>query len=495
MQTLFDYQDLAVNGYLPEAFKAGAKKICFVSPCGSGKTTMIAEIVRKCLSKGRTATVVAHRRRLIQQIAERLGGQGIDYTIQMADLPDEEWVRVNPKAEVVIGSMQTMSSQIGTVGVRKTAVVIPDESHTIHSTAYQQLLAHIGATWLIGPTATPCMSNGSGFGPKLFDALVEVTRIEDLIAKGRLHPMEIWSPVGVGMKRRKGMPATISGDPVKHWFQHAEGLRTITFCNKLEECRNVAEAFESEGVPTAHIDGYTLGPDRDEVIAKLERREIQVIVCTPSLMGVGVDMPFLECVQCLVKNDSVVAFWQSVGRGQRVEDNKRRAVLLDHSGAVFVHGMPNVSPSWSLSEDDSVQMRTSKRQSESPEATPQKCKQCGAVSAGSSKCPKCLSLLFVPKSREVVQEREPLSYVNDVDNPGGYGRPDPRHQAEWNRILHICAAKGLNCGAASSMFKNKIGVWPDRANVDPVPTIYNRTKLVAQEYPDFVREKRKVRFT
>jgi len=497
MQQLRDYQAATINEYLPEAFKAGAKKICLVGPCGCGKTTIIAGICERSVERGRTVTVVAHRRRLIQQIAERLSGQNIPYTVQMADLPDEPWVKIDPTAPIVVGSMQTMSSQIGTVGVRQTDLVIPDESHTITSVAYQQLIQKINAKWLIGPTATPCLSNGAGFGPKIFDCLIEVTRIENLLAEGYLHPVEVWSPVGIGKRRRKGLPASISGDPVEHWKAHAAGLRTLTFCNKLDECRAVCDAFNAEGIPAEHIDGYTIGEERDEVLAKLETGEIKVVVCTPSLMGVGVDLPFLECVQCLVKNDSVVAFWQSIGRGQRTHWTKKRAVLLDHSGAVFVHGMPNISPEWSLGAYDSVHMRVSKKQNENPaECMPQVCKGCGAVSAGSSRCPKCQEMLFVPKVKEVVQEREQLSFVDDVDSTDTQARTaDPRHLAEWQKMLYVCAAKGWTASRAMGMFKGKYGVWPDRAGVSPCPQNNERQKLVAELFPDFVREKRKVRFT
>ncbi|MGO2565862.1 MAG: DEAD/DEAH box helicase family protein, partial [Brochothrix thermosphacta] len=46
MIKLYDYQEDLINR-TREAFSTGYKSPCIVSPCGSGKSIMIAEISRK----------------------------------------------------------------------------------------------------------------------------------------------------------------------------------------------------------------------------------------------------------------------------------------------------------------------------------------------------------------------------------------------------------------------------------------------------------------
>lgn len=488
-QTLFDYQQRFVDELLPDALRRGFKRICMESCCGSGKTTMMAELCRRAASKGNTVSVIAHRRKLIKQIAERINSFGVRYTIEMAELPDEPWVKRDPGADVIIGSMQTMFSRLETSGVRPSKIVIPDEAHTINSKAYSNVLSAIRAEYLIGPTATPCNPDGSGFGPNVFDHMIRVTSIEELIARDpqRLVATDVFAPVGVGKRRRKGLQAGVSGDPVQQWFRHAEGLRTITFCRTLAECRSVVEMFQADGVTAVHIDANTDPVERDETIRQLEAGEISVIVCTPSLMGVGVDIPLLECVQTLTKNHSPVAHWQLLGRGQRAAEGKTRAVLLDHAAAVYTHGSPNQSPVWTLDANDSVQRKTQERMEGDPSnCKPNVCQRCGCVSVGSPKCPKCNSMLFVQEKKETATEREPLQQFDGNTGDG----PNPKWLSDWRGFLYQAATMGTSIAMASSQFKRKYGVWPERAGVHPVAPYEDRQKKVSELFPQFVRRKR-----
>lgn len=497
MQTLFDYQANIIDVLLPQAMKLGHKDICWVLPCGGGKTSVFAEMARRAAGKGRRVCITAHRRRLVKQICQRLKQFGVRYTVEMADLPEEDWVEIDHGADVIVGSMQTMVSRLGTTVYRNIDVFIPDECHTIIQDDYKKLRNAIGARWTLGCTATPCHPDGSGFGPAEFSTLVEGCRIEDLIGRNppRLMPVEVWAPLEVGKRRKLGLDGGVSGDPVAQWIKHAEGLRTLTFCRTIEQCRAVRDLYTSEGISAVHINAQTPDDERDKALSDLEAGEVLVVVCTPSLLGVGTDVPRVECLQSLVKGGSVTEQWQGLGRIQRVAEGKTRAVFLDHSAAVFWHGMPNVSPEWKLGEHDSVQMRNARDRNENPNVKPNVCKSCGMVSAGSSKCPNCTALLFTPKATPPEIGREQLAKVED---PCGWEEPkappaDPRHVAIWRECLYIAAGKRLRVSAASAMFKNKVGVFPDKANVEPLPEQADRWRYVADVFPDFTKQGRKVR--
>lgn len=486
---LFDYQQYANDVLIPEALKRGSRRPGIVAPCGSGKTTQIAGLCRRAASKGNTVTVIAPRRKLIQQLSERLKLYGVRYSVEMADLPDEPWAVRDHRAEIIVGSMQTLASRLETSGVRQSRISIPDECHTINTPVYRSVLKAIGAEYQLGFTATLCQPDGSGFGPNVFDDMVVVTTIEKLIARdpSRLVRTDVYAPVGMGKKRAKGLKTGISGDPVAQWIKHAHGLRTVTFCRTLDECRTVKLMFQTSGIDAEHIDANTPPEVRDEVMRKLAAREILVLVCTPSLMGVGVDIPFLECVQLLTKNDSAVAQWQTVGRVQRVAEGKARGVLLDHAAAVFKHGDPNQSPVWTLDDQDSVQRKTQERMDNQPgEYKPNVCQACGCVSVGARQCPKCSAQLVRDKQKDIVTERESLQSVGDIKSHDG---PNPKWQSDWKSMLYQCAAKGLTCAVASMRFKSKYGVYPEAAKVYPAPSFDDRHKKVTEAFPSFDRKR------
>jgi DNA repair protein RadD len=441
---------------------------------------MIADLADRCIAKGSSMTITAHRRRLIKQLAERCMGQGVRYHVEMAALPDEPWARVDSQAEIIIGSKDTMLSNAKRgASPKRTKVAIVDEAHTLDNPAYLALVNSIEPEWLIGPTATPCRNDGSGFGPKMFTEIVWSTSIEDLIAQDYLMRMEAYCPIGAARRRREGLKAGVIGDPVRQWIDHAAGLRTITFCRTLAECRTVRDMFLAEMVPTEYLDAKTPDEERDDAIDRLAKGETKVITCTAALMGVGVDIPAVECVQCLVKNISPRAFWQTCGRAQRKSPGKIRAVLIDHSGAVFEHGLPNYSPLWTLGTNDSVQMRQMDRMAEDVLVRPVVCNACGTIAAG-QRCPNCNTLLVSHRKRRTPTERGNLDAVDALD-------PHDVRQEEWRKFIRIGCAKGFTTVVAAKMFKSKFGVWPDKANVLPRWGFWCSRKLCAVEYPDYVR--------
>jgi DNA repair protein RadD len=492
VQVLRDYQLEAANDRIPAAFRAGRRKVCAVSPCGSGKTTVIAELCRRAADKGTPTLVAAHRRRLVKQLAERMVEFGVDFGVLMADLPAaEEWAVYRPAAPVQVGSRDTLLAWGSDRPLPPAKLFIPDECHLVGSPSYRRLRDGLAPEYTVGFTATPCLPDGSGFGPDLFDALVEVATIQGLLARDPavLVPVGVYAPVGVGRRRRKGLATGVSGDPVRHWRLHADGLRTVTFCRTIAEATAVREMFRADGVAAEHVNADTPDELRDKTIRRLEDRDILVLTCTPGLLGVGVDIPSLECVQSLTKNHSPVAHWQGLGRAMRTAAGKAGAVLLDHAAAVYQHGMPDASPAWALGESDSVQRRAAARLAEGGGARPQVCPACGCVSAGAAgRCPGCRGLLARPKPAATpATEREPLAAVGGVADRGG---ADTAMQTAWVGILYSCGASGAPCKVAAVRFKGRFGVWPAAAGVSPVPAFADSGRPVGEVLPAFARKVR-----
>lgn len=490
-QELWDFQ-LHARTLKREALVRYDSTVC-VSPCGSGKTTMLCDDAIGALSKGHTVQITVHRRILVQQIAERLKLNGIPYSVQMPDLPDAEWAVRDSKADIIVSSRDTMGAVLRNGGsVRHSELHIVDECHLFEAEGYQAINDAVSPRWLLGYTATPVRPDGMGLSNRVFKSMVEAAKIEDLIAQKKIVPVEVYVPVQTAKRRRNGLKISASGDPVQQWLTHAYGLRTVTFCATIAESKAVRDAFIAAGINAEHIDASTDPEERDASIARLLSRET-LVLCNVGIADIGWDFPALECVQLLVPCKSPVAFWQKIGREQRMYEleNKTRAVLLDHSAAMAEHGWPNLSPLWELADREPIQKRQQERFGESApsDAKPIICNKCGRGSIGMAVCPSCGNPLFRESKSKPETGDENLSLIGDSAE---FAVGKKNYQKEWASILYTGAnfpGGSKSFAWASIMFKKKFHDWPQKFNVTPIVSFDDRNQLIAQVYPNYYRRR------
>ena len=121
------------------------------SPTGSGKTVMIADMIKKARGRGLTAWLLCHRKELLEQLSGSLRFAGVGHGwIAAGRKPD-------PAKLVQVASVQSLVRRLEKIRSWPDFVAI-DECH--HSTAptYQKILDAIYARkdpWVVGLTATP----------------------------------------------------------------------------------------------------------------------------------------------------------------------------------------------------------------------------------------------------------------------------------------------------------------------------------------------------
>lgn len=459
-----DYQLRGVDG-ISAAWKQALNRVVFVLPTGGGKTTVAAEVCRRAVARGRRVLFLAHRRRLIQQIAERCAAFGIPYGVVMADLPDAPWVVRDPAAPLQIASRDTLLSRVvrnGWAGMPGADLLIIDEAHNVESEQYRKLAESCGVAYWIGLTATPCRPDGTGLGANVWSTIVEAATVPELIAAGFLVPVKVFAPPGIGESRKKGNKTPIAGDPVDHWQRYAAGLRTVVFTRTVAESLAVRDRYRAAGVTAEHIDAGTPYEERERYIADVEAGRTLVLT-NAAVLTEGVDIPSLACCQLLCRCGSVIRLLQSVGRVMRPAPGKSHAVLLDHAGAVFEHGMPGEPVEWSLSESD-LDRRLKKDREEGKRAEPILCSRCGLIFGGAPVCPECGAP--VPRRQKKEDPKLATERLVQVAGEGDAGAND-RLQREWTRILYLARARGWKLGRASFVFKKKFGEWPDRFGLSP----------------------------
>ena len=66
---LREYQELLIEGVRSE-FDSGKKRVCIVSPCGSGKTVIMAWMSAQSKLRGNNVLFAVHRQELIKQSSD-----------------------------------------------------------------------------------------------------------------------------------------------------------------------------------------------------------------------------------------------------------------------------------------------------------------------------------------------------------------------------------------------------------------------------------------
>ncbi|ODR98066.1 hypothetical protein AUC68_11240 [Methyloceanibacter methanicus] len=440
-----------------------------VAPTGSGKTVIASEIIARATD--RHVLFLAHRRELILQAQQHLAGFGVFAGVILAGEPR------NPTRRVQVASVQTLWARCvrGSADLPPADFVFIDEAHHVTARTYQRLIASYPDATIIGLTATPCRRDGRGLGGT-FDALVECPQVHELVRDGHLVPARVFAPARPdlkGVKTRGGdyvesqLAARVDrpdliGDVVQQWLRLAERRGTVVFATSVGHSIHLRDEFVRAGVRACHLDGATPKPERDEIVGALRDGRIEAVT-NCAVLTEGWDCPEVSCCVLARPTKSLGLYRQMVGRVLRPAPGKTDAIVLDHSGAVFSHGLPSDPIKWSLGPDHRAVSRVQEQRNRSDRAL-LTCTSCGAVRTGGKPCPECG---FLPTRRaEQVTNRD-----GDLVRVGAAARrASPEEKAEWHAALTwVADRRGYKPGWIGHKYKEKFGTWPPRRTVEPAP--------------------------
>lgn len=157
---LRDYQVETINKIESALAGEGVQRIILQAPCGSGKTVIAAEIIRRAVDRNERVLFLAHRRELVFQCSDKLNRFEVDHGILMAG------IRPSFIPDVQVASVQTLIARIkkGRVEPPPAELIIFDECHHNVSKTHLQLIEHYADAVVIGLTATPIRGDGKGLG-------------------------------------------------------------------------------------------------------------------------------------------------------------------------------------------------------------------------------------------------------------------------------------------------------------------------------------------
>jgi superfamily II DNA or RNA helicase len=180
----------------------------------------------------------------------------------------------------------------------------------------------------------------------------------------------------------------IVADVVSTWLEKGENRQTICFAVDRAHAATLHEQFEAAGVGSAYIDGETPCEERQAILERYKRGEVNVI-CSVGTMTTGVDIP-CQCIVDAQPTRSEIRHCQKIGRGLRNEEGKTDLKVLDHAGNCQRLGMPTSIGRTTLRTAATDAKEAKEGETLCKEPLPRECRSCNAlVPAKTRVCPSC----------------------------------------------------------------------------------------------------------
>lgn len=319
----------------------GKHAVLIVSPAGSGKSVIIAEIARLTVSKGGHVLFMVHRKELVEQIIHSFQKQGVDLQ------------------HCTIMTVGKIKNRLGKLP--KPNLIITDETHHSLAKTYRTIYEYYPQVARLGFTASPWRMNGKGLG-EVYDSMVLGKSVKWLIAHHYLAPYRYFSINTVNADQLQksstgeftnnsisdAIGKTIFGDVVENYQKLANNQQAILYAHNVEYSQRYASEFNSHGISAVHCDAKTPAKKRHEIMSDFKAGKIKIL-CNVDLVGEGLDAPDVPVVMLLRPTASLVVHIQQSMRGMRYKPDKT-SIIIDQVGNVYRLGLPDDEHHWTLDD-------------------------------------------------------------------------------------------------------------------------------------------------
>lgn len=334
---LRDYQEDIYNK-IKQCFREGAKGVCAVLPCRSGKSYVMAKIAQNADKKNSHVLILAHRNSLIEQHKE---------------LFEELKLICN---NIRIESVFTEVRHLGEKG--PVDLIIIDEAHLSGAKCYQKVCNYYNCRRILF-TATPARLDGKPLN--LADKMVIGINAKELIKRGKISDYDYYAPdINIdlsGVEKVAGdynnkqlgdvvRKATIYGDILKYYKKLGDNRQAIAYCINVEHSKDICKMFNENGIKATHMDATTNEKERLKIMNDFKQGKIQIL-CNCNLISEGITLPSASVGLLLRPTLSLPLYIQQSCRVLTPVEGKK-AIIIDYVGNVFRHGMPTENREWSL---------------------------------------------------------------------------------------------------------------------------------------------------
>jgi DNA repair protein RadD len=360
MLDLRPYQRAAIDGlYEYWASKKGDNPL-IVAPTGSGKSLIIAHLVKDAMSfLGTRVLMLTHVKELLEQNATELLNlyREADVGFYSASLKKKALHHA-----VTFAGIQSIHKRAFDM-IPPPDLVIVDECHLIprsDSTRYNKFLSDLKlanpAVKIVGLTATPYRLD-SGWLHKgegaIFDGIAYDIPVADLMEQGFLAPVVSkagarkidLSEVGHrGGEFIESELAKAASDPelvretVAEIVQYGADRRAwLIFACGVIHANMIRDEFQAHGIEAHVVTGADGMTERAKKIERFRRGAYKCLI-NVNVLTTGFNVPHVDLIGIVRATESAGLYVQIVGRGTRLAPGKTDCLVLDYGDNVMRHG-------------------------------------------------------------------------------------------------------------------------------------------------------------
>ena len=336
---LYNYQKTAIEEIF-QRFDSAADDyhLLYQLPTGGGKTVIFSEIVRRYISKyNKKVLVLTHRIELSKQTSNMLDEFGVPNKIinSTANLDDQD------NYHCFVAMVETLKNRLtdDKLDISDIGLVIVDEAHY---NSFTKIFKFFDDSFILGVTATPLSSNIKLPMYENYQELYVGETIEHLIEHHYLASANMFS-YNVGLT---SLEVGANGDYtvkssenlynnvdmlsklVGAYEETSKGKKTLIFNNGIHTSIQVYHAFKKAGYPIAHLDNTNTKKERDFILRWFKKTP-NAIITSVSILTTGFDEPTIESIILNRATKSLTLYYQMIGRGSRILDNKSTFNVID----------------------------------------------------------------------------------------------------------------------------------------------------------------------
>lgn len=344
---LRQYQVDAANA-VERRWANGTRRTGVVLPTGSGKSTVIGELIRRGRVRDERVVALAHRGELLDQmrrdfiaVAPDMAG---DTGIVRAETDDSH-------APVVFATLQTLATAHRRQALGRREVILWDEVHHAGAEGFHTTFRELGGyddARMCGLTATMYRSEQGVIG--LGDVIENIAYEKDIawaIKQGflvqphgktvRVAGLDALDDVrNVAGDFHQGDLAEVMEAATEYVVDaiklHAADRTPIIFAASVDAAHHIADALTEADYPAVAVTGAMSYEARQPVYAAYRNGEARALV-TVQVLTEGADFPMCDTVVLARPTRSRNLFSQMVGRALRLYPGKTDALVLDLAGS------------------------------------------------------------------------------------------------------------------------------------------------------------------
>jgi superfamily II DNA or RNA helicase len=354
---LYDYQIADLNRIFDVLDKAPDNyNLLYQLPTGGGKTVIFSEIVRRYIEKhDKKVVILTHRIELCKQTSKMLTGFNVKNKIinsNVKELPDQD------QYKCFVAMVETLNNRLNDekLKLEDIGLVIIDEAHY---NSFRKLFKFFDKCFILGVTATPLSSNIKLPMKDNYEQLIVGDDISTLIKNGFLSKAEIYNydvalntlKIGINgdytVKSSEALYTNtmMQGKLLYAYEELSKGKKTLIFNNGIHTSKEVYYTFKRAGYDVRHLDNTCTKQERKEIL-KWFKHSPNGVLTSVSILTTGFDEPTVESIILNRATRSLTLYYQMIGRGSRVLDNKKDFLVLDLGNNVVRFGPWDQDVDW-----------------------------------------------------------------------------------------------------------------------------------------------------